>query len=92
MTDHRSGLTEDEIRHILTFLAETDMTGSEIAERMNCSRADVLSINRRWQVRLFDVLHSTRKRSTASVGNDQQTRTSVPPSYRIFPCRPRAKD
>jgi len=45
--------SEDEIRRIIHLLASTDMTVAELAERMACSRGAILSINRKFQVRLY---------------------------------------
>jgi hypothetical protein len=44
--------TDDCIRRITVLLA-TDMTIPAIAERMSCSRASVVSINRKFQVRAY---------------------------------------
>ena len=44
--------TDDCVRRITVLLA-TDMTITEISERMNCSRASVVSINRKFQVRAY---------------------------------------
>jgi hypothetical protein len=46
-----SPLTIDRIKTLLAF---TDMTIREIAERMGCTRGRVLSINRKFQVRLYE--------------------------------------
>jgi len=43
----------DEIHRIIHLLASTDMTILEIAERMACSRSGILSVNRKFQVRLY---------------------------------------
>ena len=59
--------TEQEIQRIVLLLAETDMTIPEIAERMHCSRSAVLSINRRWQVRLYNGARSSWERRTDEV-------------------------
>jgi predicted DNA-binding protein YlxM (UPF0122 family) len=44
--------TDDCVRRIIALLA-TDMTMSEIAERMCCSRSSIVSINRKFQVRAY---------------------------------------
>ena len=44
--------TDDCVRRITALLA-TDMTILEIAERMSCSRASIVSINRKFQVRAY---------------------------------------
>jgi hypothetical protein len=44
--------TEDCVRRIIGLL-QTDMTIPAIAERMNCSRASVVSLNRKFQVRAY---------------------------------------
>jgi transposase-like protein len=46
-------LSEQEVKRIVMFLANTDMTISEIAQRMTCSRATIATINRKFQVRKY---------------------------------------
>jgi hypothetical protein len=57
----RQGRTFNEVavQRIISLLATTDMTVTEIAERMACSKSAVLSINRKRQIRHYDGLHST---------------------------------
>ena len=45
--------SEKQLRRIRQLLSSTDMTIKEIAERMSCSRTTVVSINRRFQLRLY---------------------------------------
>ena len=45
--------SDDELRRIVTLLRETDMTLSDIAGRMGCSRNAVAVINRKFEVRLY---------------------------------------
>ena len=47
-------LSGDEIGRILSLLSSTEMTASQIAVRMGCSRSTVLTINRKYQVRLYN--------------------------------------
>lgn len=51
-------LSEPEIRRITMLLSQTDMSISEIAERMQCSRSTVASVNRRFQIRDYAGLRS----------------------------------
>jgi len=44
---------EEELDRIAMLLRETDMTLSEIADRMRCSRSAVASLNRKFQIRLY---------------------------------------
>ena len=44
---------EDELSRMAMLLRDTDMTLSEIADRMRCSRSAVAAINRRLQIRLY---------------------------------------
>jgi hypothetical protein len=44
-------MSQESIEQIIELLTSTEMTVSEIAECMFCSRGAVLSINRRFQVR-----------------------------------------
>ena len=46
-------LSEQEVKRIVTFLANTDMTIFEIAQRMTCSRGTIAAINQRFQVRTY---------------------------------------
>ena len=57
----RQGRLFDEaaVQRIISLLANTDMTVTEIAQRMSCSRSAILSINRKRQIRHYDGLHST---------------------------------
>jgi hypothetical protein len=41
------------VRQIIRLLSSTEMTVSEIAERMACSKSAVISINRRFQIRVY---------------------------------------
>ena len=51
-------LTEEAVEKIVTLLYATDMTISEIAQRMGCSRSAIASINRKFQVRDYAGLRS----------------------------------
>jgi predicted transcriptional regulator len=51
-------LSKQEVERILTFLVDTEMTISEIAERMMCTRGTIAAINRRFQVRKYAGLKS----------------------------------
>ncbi|HEY2382480.1 MAG TPA: helix-turn-helix domain-containing protein [Terriglobia bacterium] len=42
-----------EIKNVISLLASTDMTITEIAERMGCSRSTIVAVNRRYQVRQY---------------------------------------
>jgi hypothetical protein len=46
--------TPEELKRILLLLKETDMTLSEIAARMQCSRSAVAAINRKFVVREYE--------------------------------------
>jgi predicted transcriptional regulator len=48
----------DDVRKIIQLLSSTEMTISEIAERMSCSKSTVIAINRRFQVRVYNGLRS----------------------------------
>jgi hypothetical protein len=49
----------ESIRRVIHLLSSTEMTVSEIAERMACSRSTVVAINRRFQVRAYNGLRSS---------------------------------
>src|SRR5688572_13071288 len=44
-------LRQDEIARIVSLLRETDMSLAEISKRMQCSRAVIVGINRKYSVR-----------------------------------------
>ena len=46
--------SEGELKRIVMLLRESDMSLPEIADRMRCSRSAVASINRKFQVRLYE--------------------------------------
>ena len=52
-------LDESDIERIVSLLGSTEMTVSEIAQRMSCSRSAVLSIDRRRQVRDYGGHHTS---------------------------------
>ena len=45
--------SDDELQRIVMLLRETDMTLTDIAGRMGCSRNAVAVINRKFEVRLY---------------------------------------
>ena len=45
---------EDQIGRIIHLLSKTDMTISEIAERMRCSRSAVVRINGKFKLRAYN--------------------------------------
>jgi hypothetical protein len=46
--------SEHELKRISMLLRESDMTLSEIADRMRCSRSAVAAVNRRFQIRSYE--------------------------------------
>jgi hypothetical protein len=52
-------LSGESIRQIVYLLSTTEMALSEIAERMSCSKSTISSVNRRFQVRLYNGLRSS---------------------------------
>jgi hypothetical protein len=61
MAKQGSPLSETELRRIIHLLNSTEMTISEIAQRMGCSRSAIASINRRFRVRNYAGLRSVWK-------------------------------
>ena len=59
MARQERALTDDEIRRITGLLSQTDMSISEIADRMRCSRSAVLSFNRKLGIRKYNLLKAT---------------------------------
>jgi hypothetical protein len=51
-------LSGESIHQIVELLASTEMSMSEIAERMAISKTTVVSINRKFQVRKYDGLRT----------------------------------
>jgi len=51
--------TEQEIQKIVALLSATDMTIGEIAQRMNCSKSVVVTVNRKFRVRDYAGLRSS---------------------------------
>jgi transposase-like protein len=61
MAPRERRITEEKTQRIAKLLSETEMTVSEIAARMQCSRSVVNAINRKWKVRVSD--HRRSKKS-----------------------------
>jgi DNA-binding MurR/RpiR family transcriptional regulator len=55
--------SETELQRIVYLLRTTEMTISDIAQRMGCSRSAIASINRRFQIREYSGLRSVWKYS-----------------------------
>jgi hypothetical protein len=51
--------TIEELNRILSLLSNTEMAIAEIAERMNCSRSAIGSINRKYRIREYAGLRSS---------------------------------
>jgi len=58
--------SENELNRIILLLRESDLTLTEIAGRMRCSRSAVAAINRKVQIRVY-----SGRRSEWSVNKDQ---------------------
>ncbi|HEY2379701.1 MAG TPA: hypothetical protein VGK48_00845 [Terriglobia bacterium] len=54
MARQGDSLTEEEIKRIVTLLADTDMAIFDISQRMGRSRSAIIAVNRRFQVRKYD--------------------------------------
>jgi len=65
-------LSPEKIEKIKKLLATSDLSMPDIAERMGCARGRVVSINRKFQIRLYGT-----KRSSWVVNKDCET----PPNY-----------
>jgi len=46
--------SEKTIKTIKHLLAKTDLTISEIAERMSCSKANIVAVNRKFMIRAYN--------------------------------------
>jgi len=54
--------TEEQRRTIARLLSTTELTTAEIAQRMQCSRSAVASINRHYQIRDYAGLRRVRQK------------------------------
>jgi predicted DNA-binding protein YlxM (UPF0122 family) len=68
--------SESEIKRIVMLLRDSDMSLPEIADRMLCSRNAVASINRKFQIRLYEGRRSHW--SMNSTADDLNQATSDP--------------
>jgi predicted DNA-binding protein YlxM (UPF0122 family) len=46
-------LSQKEINKIIRLLAKTDLSMTDIADRMNCTRSAVSTINRKYGIRIY---------------------------------------
>ena len=46
--------SQETVKKIKHLLAKTDLTIQEIAERMACSRANIVAINRKFMIRVYN--------------------------------------
>lgn len=58
MTGRGRIMAQESVQRIVHLLASTEMTVTEIAERMACSKSVVITINRRFQVRAYNGLRT----------------------------------
>jgi hypothetical protein len=65
-------ISAESIRRIVQLLSSTEMTVSEIAERMSCSRSTVVSINRRHQVRQYNGLRASWSKSDLDTAKTEE--------------------
>jgi hypothetical protein len=54
--------TEEQRKRIVWLLESTELTTTEIAERMQCSRSAVAAINRHYQIRDYGLLKHIRRK------------------------------
>ena len=47
-------LSQEEIAKIKLLLVGTEMSFGDIAVRMNCAKSSIISINRKYQIRLYN--------------------------------------
>ena len=64
--------SDETVRRIIWLLSSTDMAIGEIAERMSCCRATVLSINRRFHVRDYAGFRSRWRIVSADVDVEKE--------------------
>ena len=68
-------ITSESIQRVIHFLAATDMTVSEIAERMAISRSTVVAINRRFQVRKYNGLRTRWLQDSAATAEQPKKKS-----------------
>jgi hypothetical protein len=54
--------TEEQRKRIVWLLESTELTTTEIAERMQCSRSAVAAINRHYHIRDYGLLKQIRRK------------------------------
>jgi hypothetical protein len=59
-------LSEEAVGRIIDLLLTTEMTITDIAQSMCCSRSVVLTINRRFQIRRIPIKHKPIKSTDAA--------------------------
>jgi DNA-binding MurR/RpiR family transcriptional regulator len=59
MAKKGQSFTDQELQRITSLLSTTDMTIGEIAQRMQCSRSSVATVNRRFGIRDYGGLRAT---------------------------------
>ena len=74
MARQGSALGPEVVRRIVYLLSETEMSVKDIAERMQCSRGTVLSINRRFMVRDYGGLRATWQRVVPQAPQAEEAR------------------
>jgi len=57
-------LSESQITTIVRLLATTDMSSAEIAQRMGCTKVAVVSINRKYSIRIYDLKRNRWQRAS----------------------------
>ena len=73
-------LKPEQVERIVELLSDTELTISEIAQRMECSRSAVLSVNRRRKVRAYRGLRTTWESVNPKVEESLTTRSAELPN------------
>lgn len=73
-------MCEGEIKEVISLLASTELSVTEISQRMSCTKNAVVAINRKFQVRAYTGLRS----SCLMVGRENSPATSLPPPMPLF--------
>ena len=79
-------IAKDEIQRIQMLLADTDLTMTLIAERMNCTRSSIIKINKKFQIRSYNGQRSSWQ-AGEGVNTSAQRSRSRPPDFcqeRVF--------
>jgi len=77
-------ISDENIRQVIHLLASTDMSASEIAERMGYSKSAVITINRKFLVRKYDGLRTRWREGNIQISPPPINDTAGHPAERLM--------